>query len=99
MEMLGWLSSWNLGSSVLRSCASYFKSRAARQVKSKPKNDPASFDNKGAGNSETDTKGHDRNSADAYQGAAAVKIMLNLVTQAYRKVTFIPKIIIPPIQR
>lgn len=40
----------------------------------KPKNDPASFDNKGAGNSEEDRKGHGRNSADAYQGAAIVDV-------------------------
>lgn len=40
----------------------------------KPKNDPASFDNKGAGNSVVDTKGHGRNSADAYQGATIVEL-------------------------
>lgn len=40
----------------------------------KPKNDPASFDNKGPSSSEKDTKGHGRNSADAYQGAAIVDV-------------------------
>ena len=40
----------------------------------KPKNDPASSDNKGPGSSEEDIKGHGRNSADAYQGAAIVDV-------------------------
>jgi len=40
----------------------------------KPKNDPASSDNKGSGSSEEDTKGHGRNSADAYQGAVIVDV-------------------------
>ena len=40
----------------------------------KPKNDPASSDNKGAGKSEEDTKGHGRNGADAYQGADIVDV-------------------------
>ena len=39
----------------------------------KPKNDPASSDNKGLNNTEKDTKGHGRNSADAYQGAVIVE--------------------------
>jgi hypothetical protein len=40
----------------------------------KPKNDPASFDNKRAGKSKEDAKGHGRNAADAYQGAAIVDV-------------------------
>ncbi len=40
----------------------------------KPKNDPASSDNKGSNTAEADTKGHGRNSADAYQGAAIVEV-------------------------
>ena len=40
----------------------------------KPKNDPASSYNKGAGKSEEDTKGHGRNGADAYQGADIVDV-------------------------
>lgn len=36
----------------------------------KPKNDPASSDNKGSNTAEDDKKGHGRNGADAYQGAA-----------------------------
>ena len=40
----------------------------------KPKNDPASSGNKGSGSSEVDTKGHGRNSADAYQGADIVDV-------------------------
>lgn len=40
----------------------------------KPKNDPASSDNKGSGSSEEDTKGHGRNGADAYQGADIVDV-------------------------
>ena len=39
----------------------------------KPKHDPASSDNKGSDTAE-DTKGHGRNSADAYQGAAIVEV-------------------------
>ena len=39
----------------------------------KPKHDPASSDNKGSSTTE-DTKGHGRNSADAYQGAAIVEV-------------------------
>ena len=39
----------------------------------KPKHDPASSDNKGSNTAE-DTKGHGRNSADAYQGAAIVEV-------------------------
>lgn len=41
----------------------------------KPKNDPASSDNKGSGPSEEDTKGHGRNGADAYQGAVIVEAL------------------------
>lgn len=40
----------------------------------KPKNDPASSDNKSSNSSEEDTKGHGRNSADAYQGADIVEV-------------------------
>ena len=40
----------------------------------KPKNDPASFDNKGSNSPKENTKGHGRNSADAYQGAAIVEV-------------------------
>jgi hypothetical protein len=40
----------------------------------KPKNDPASSNNKGSNTSEDDTKGHGRNSADAYDGAAIVDV-------------------------
>jgi len=40
----------------------------------KPKNDPASFDNKSAGKSKEDAKGHGRNAVDAYQGAAIVDV-------------------------
>ncbi|HCC3262010.1 TPA: hypothetical protein JD791_003243, partial [Legionella pneumophila subsp. pneumophila] len=40
----------------------------------KPKNDPASSDNKGHGSSQENIKGHGRNSADAYQGAAIVDV-------------------------
>jgi transposase len=40
----------------------------------KPKNDPASSDNKGSGSSDNDAKGHGRNGADAYQGAAIVDV-------------------------
>ena len=40
----------------------------------KPKNDPASANNKDSGSSEGDTKGHGRNSADAYQGANIVEV-------------------------
>jgi len=40
----------------------------------KPKNDPASSDNKGAGSSDDDAKGHGRNGADAYQGATIVDV-------------------------
>jgi hypothetical protein len=40
----------------------------------KPKNDPASSDNKGSGSSDDDAKGHGRNGADAYQGAAIVDV-------------------------
>lgn len=40
----------------------------------KPKNDPASLDNKGSGSSKDDTKGHGRNGADAYQGATIVEV-------------------------
>lgn len=39
----------------------------------KPKNDPALSDNKGLGSSD-DAKGHGRNGADAYQGAAVVDV-------------------------
>lgn len=41
----------------------------------KPKNDPASSNNKGSSSSGDDTKGHGRNSADAYQGAAIVEVL------------------------
>ena len=40
----------------------------------KPKNDPASSDNKGSGSSDDDAKGHGRNGADAYQGATIVDV-------------------------
>jgi hypothetical protein len=40
----------------------------------KPKNDPASSDNKGSNTSDNDKKGHGRNGADAYQGAAVVEV-------------------------
>lgn len=40
----------------------------------KPQNDPASSDNKGHGASDEVIKGHGRNSADAYQGAAIVEV-------------------------
>ncbi len=40
----------------------------------KPKNDPASSYNKSSGSSEDDKKGHGRNSADAYEGAAIVEV-------------------------
>jgi hypothetical protein len=40
----------------------------------KPKHDPASSNNKGSNTSEDDTKGHGRNSADAYDGAAIVDV-------------------------
>lgn len=40
----------------------------------KPKNDPASSDNKGSNSAEENTKGHGRNSADAYLGAAIVEV-------------------------
>lgn len=40
----------------------------------KPRNDPASSDNKGSDSSKEDRKGHGRNSADAYQGAAIVEV-------------------------
>jgi transposase len=40
----------------------------------KPKNDPASSDNKGSGSSDDDAKGHGRNGADAYQGATIVEV-------------------------
>ena len=39
----------------------------------KPKHDPAASDNKGSNTAE-DTKGHGRNSADAYQGATIVEV-------------------------
>ena len=41
----------------------------------KPKNDPASSDNKGSNTAEDDKKGHGRNGADAYQGAAVVDVV------------------------
>ena len=41
----------------------------------KPKNDPASLNNKGSASSEEDTKGHGRNGADAYEGAAIVDVV------------------------
>lgn len=41
----------------------------------KPKNDPASLNNKGSNDSDVDNKGHGRNSADAYQGAAIVEVL------------------------
>ena len=41
----------------------------------KPKNDPASSNNKGHGSSKKDTKGHGRNGADAYQGAVIVEAL------------------------
>lgn len=40
----------------------------------KPKNDSASSNSKGANDSGADNKGHGRNSADAYQGAAIVDV-------------------------
>ena len=40
----------------------------------KPKNDPASSGNKGLSTTEDSTKGHGRNSADAYQGADIVEV-------------------------
>jgi len=40
----------------------------------KPKNDPASFDNKGSSTAAENTKGHGRNPADAYQGADIVEV-------------------------
>jgi hypothetical protein len=40
----------------------------------KPKNDPASSNNKGSNTSEDDTKGHGRNGADAYEGAFIVDV-------------------------
>ena len=40
----------------------------------KPTNDPASSNNKGPNTGEKNTKGHGRNSADAYQGAAIVEV-------------------------
>lgn len=40
----------------------------------KPKNDPASSNNKVSNSSEGDAKGHGRNSADAYQGAEIVDV-------------------------
>jgi hypothetical protein len=40
----------------------------------KPTNDPASSDNKGSSTGEEEAKGHGRNSADAYQGAAIVEV-------------------------
>jgi hypothetical protein len=44
-----------------------------KAVSRKPTKDPASSDNKG-GSSEEDTKGHGRNGADAYEGAAIVDV-------------------------
>jgi hypothetical protein len=40
----------------------------------KPKNDPASSNNKGSNTSEEATKGHGRNGANAYEGAAIVNV-------------------------
>lgn len=40
----------------------------------KPKNDPASSDNKGSNAAKEDTRGHGRNGANAYQGAAIVEV-------------------------
>ena len=41
----------------------------------KPKNDPASSGNKGSNTEEDDKKGHGRNGADAYEGAAIVEVL------------------------
>ena len=51
-----------------------FQIQGSERVSSrKPQNDPASSDNKSA-NPELASKGHGRNSADAYQGAAIVEV-------------------------
>ena len=44
-----------------------------KAINRKPKNDPASSDNKGLNTAE-DNKGHGRNSADAYQGADIIEV-------------------------
>ena len=47
-----------------------------KAVTRKPKNDPASFNNKGSNTGEDDPKGHGRNGADAYEGASIIDVEL-----------------------
>jgi transposase len=47
-----------------------------KAVTRKPKNDPASSNNKGSNTGEDDPKGHGRNGADAYEGASIIDVEL-----------------------
>ena len=47
-----------------------------KAVTRKPKNDPASSNNKGSNIGEDDLKGHGRNGADAYEGASIIDVEL-----------------------
>lgn len=47
-----------------------------KAVTRKPKNDPASSNNKGSNTGEDDQKGHGRNGADAYEGASIIDVEL-----------------------
>lgn len=64
-----------LGQLSIAKLRKLFQIQGSEKVSSrKPKNDPASSNNKGSNDSGTDNKGHGRNSADAYQGAVIVDV-------------------------
>jgi len=64
-----------LGQLSIAKLRKLFQIQGSEKVSSrKPKNDPASSNNKGSNDSGADNKGHGRNSADAYQGAVIVDV-------------------------
>lgn len=64
-----------LGQLSIAKLRKLFQIQGSEKISSrKPKNDPASANNKDSGSSEDDTKGHGRNSDDAYQGANIVEV-------------------------
>lgn len=64
-----------LGQLSIAKLRKLFQIQGSEKVSSrKPKNDPASSNHKGSNTVESSTKGHGRNSADAYQGAVIVDV-------------------------
>jgi len=64
-----------LGQLSIAKLRKLFQLQGSEKVSSrKPKNDPASSNNKDSNESGADNKGHGRNGADAYQGAAIIEV-------------------------